>query len=48
MCGVGLNEKSSRLDRTSIIPLLIEDRNNEAVNKMKLKFESNLEAKLNE
>ena len=48
MCGVVLTEKGTRLDRTSIIPLTVEDRNNEAINKMKLKFESLLETKLKE
>ena len=48
MCGTVLTEKGSRLDRTSIIPLSIEDRNNEEVTKRKQVFERILESKLGE
>ena len=41
-----MTERSTRLDRTSIIPLTVEHQNSEPVKKMKEEFESILKTKL--
>ena len=46
MSGVVMTERATRLDKTSIIPLTIEDQNSEPVRKMKEEFESILKSKL--
>ena len=46
MCGTALTSKSTRLDRTSIFPLTVEDNNDASVTAMKLEFEESLKAKL--
>ena len=35
MSGVVMTERATRLDRTSIIPLTVEDQNSEPIKKMK-------------
>ena len=46
MCGVVMDERANRLDRTSIIPLSIEDKNSEPVKRMKSVFSRVLADKL--
>ena len=46
MSGVVMTERATRLDRTSIIPLTVEDQNSEPIKKMKEEFESILKSKL--
>ena len=46
MCGTVMNSKGNRLDRTSIIPLTVEDNNSDIVKGMKEKFEATLKVKL--
>ena len=41
-----MTERATRLDRTSIIPLTVEDQNSEPIRKMKEEFESILKSKL--
>ena len=48
MCGTVLTELGSTLDRTSIFPLSLADKNSEQVNAMKHKFKSRLGEKLKE
>jgi hypothetical protein len=48
MCGTVMNSKGSRMDRTSIIPLTVEDNNSDVVKKMKEVFEETLKVKLKE
>ena len=46
MSGVVMTERATRLDRTSIIPLTVEDQNSEPIKKTKEEFESVLKSKL--
>ena len=46
MCGIVLTERGTRLDRTSIIPLSVEDKNSDPVKKRKEVFEKVLAEKL--
>ena len=46
MSGVVKTERATRLDRTSIIPLTVEDQNSEPIKKMKEEFEPILKSKL--
>ena len=46
MCGTVLTEKASWVDRTSIIPLSVEDENSLPVKKMQMIFEEVLKEKL--
>ena len=46
MCGTVLTSKSTRLDRTSIFPLTVEDNNDASVTALKAEFEESLKAKL--
>ncbi len=46
MCGTVLTEKGTTVDRTSIIPLSVEDENSEHIKAMKQVFDKVLEAKL--
>ena len=46
MCGTVLTEKGTTVDRTSIIPLSVEDENSEHIKAMKQVFNKVLEAKL--
>ena len=48
MCGIVLTEKGTRLDRTSIIPVSVEDENSEPVKAKKVEFEATLREKLKE
>ncbi len=46
MCGTVVTEKGTTVDRTSIIPLSVEDENSEHIKVMKQVFDKVLEAKL--
>ena len=46
MCGSVLTGKSTVLDRTSIIPLTVEDHNNQAITELREKFTESLNVKL--
>ena len=46
MCGSVINEKAEVVERTSIIPLSVEDENNEAIAKMKKIFDEVMKIKL--
>ena len=46
MCGTVLTEKATRLDRTSIFPLSVADKNSQEVIKMKEQFQIKLKDKL--
>ena len=46
MCGTVLTLKSTRLDRTSIFPLTVEDNNDASVSEMKVRYQESLKAKL--
>ena len=48
MCGTVLTEKGTRLDRTSIYPLSVEDKHNDSVIERKHNFTTRLGLKLKE
>ena len=48
MCGIVLTEKTTRLDRTSIFPLTVEDLNSEPTKQKMAEFDATLKAKLKE